>query len=179
MSRIGFQPVQVPNGVTVTFNDGTIQVKGAKGELFQRYLPVVDFKMEDGTIHVSRKNESNQVKALHGLYRSLLSNMLTGVSQGYSKILMVNGVGYRAELLGKKLLLSLGFSNPVEYMIPEGIQIEVEKNTRITVSGISKETVGQVAAEIRKIRPPEPYKGKGIRYEDEVVRRKVGKAGAK
>jgi large subunit ribosomal protein L6 len=135
--------------------------------------------VQDKNVSLSRKNEVKRTKALHGLYRSLLKNMVIGVSEGFTKNLVVNGVGYRAEVKGKDLILNLGLSNPIEYPIPENIDIQVEANTRITVNGISKEKLGQVCAEIRSFRPPEPYKGKGIRYADEYVKRKVGKTGVK
>ena len=179
MSRIGLQPVTVPKGVTVTVKENTIRVKGGKGELTQSFEPLVDFAVNEGEVLVSRKNESNQAKSMHGLYRSLLNNMIAGVSQGYTKSLLINGVGYRVELNGRTLLFNIGYSSQIEYPIPEGIQIAVEGNNKVTVSGIEKAMVGQVAAEIRKIRPTESYKGKGIRYENENVRRKVGKSGVK
>lgn len=179
MSRIGFQPVIVPKGVTVTVENDILKVKGSKGELTQRFVPLVDFSVNDGEIVVNRKNESKQAKSMHGLYRSLLNNMVLGVSKGYSRNLVINGVGYRAEAKGKTLLLNLGYSTQIEYAVPEGVQVDVEGNNKVSVSGIDKALVGQVAAEIRKLRPPEPYKGKGIRYENENVRRKVGKSGVK
>ena len=179
MSRIGLQPVIVPKGVTVTIKDNLLQVKGSKGELNQHFEPLVSFTVNEGDVQVNRKNDSKQAKSMHGLYRSLLSNMISGVSQGFSKTLVINGVGYRAELNGKVLMLNLGFSNQIEYVTPEGVELSVEGTTKVTISGIDKALVGQVAAEIRKIRPPEPYKGKGIRYDNENVRRKVGKSGVK
>jgi large subunit ribosomal protein L6 len=179
MSRIGIQPVTVPKGVTVTVENDTLKVKGGKGELTQAVIPLVDFSVNDGEVVVNRKNESKKARGMHGLYRSLLNNMVIGVSQGFSRSLVINGVGYRAEVQGKSLLLNLGFSTQIEYVIPEGITVDVEGNNKVTVSGIDKALVGQVAAEIRKLRPPEPYKGKGIRYENENVRRKVGKSGVK
>lgn len=179
MSRIGLQPVIVPKGVTVTVNKNVFHVKGSKGELTQSFKPLVSIIVNDGEVQVSRANESKQAKSMHGLYRSLLNNMVTGVSQGFTKLLVINGVGYRAEVNGKILILNLGYSNPIDYEIPDGIQLNVEGNTKVSVSGIDKALVGQVAAEIRKLRPPEPYKGKGIRYDNENVRRKVGKSGVK
>lgn len=179
MSRIGLQPVIVPKGVTVTINDNVLHVKGSKGELTQSFDPLVSFVVNDTEVQVSRANESKQAKSMHGLYRSLLNNMVTGVSQGFTKALVINGVGYRAEVNGSVLTLNLGYSNPIEYAIPEGAQVSMEGNSKVAVSGIDKAIVGQVAAEIRKLRPPEPYKGKGIRYENENVRRKVGKSGVK
>ena len=179
MSRIGLKPVTVPKGVTVTVENNTLKVKGGKGELTQVFDPVISFDVKEGEILVSRANESKPAKSMHGLYRSLLDNMVIGVSQGFTRSLVINGVGYRAESKGKTLLLNLGFSNQIEYEIPEGVNIDVEGNNKVAVRGIDKALVGQVAAEIRKLRPPEPYKGKGIRYENENVRRKVGKSGVK
>ena len=178
MSRIGLKPVTVPKGVTVTVNDNILTVKGAKGELTQSFEPEVSFKIEEGVAIVSRKDDSKRAKSMHGLYRKLLENMVTGVSAGFSKALIINGVGYRAEVKGTSLLLNLGFSTQIEYVLPEGITATVEAN-KVTVSGINKETVGLAASEIRGLRPPEPYKGKGIKYETEHVRRKVGKSGVK
>ncbi len=179
MSRIGLQPVVVPKGVTVTVNENVLHVKGSKGELTQTFASIVSFAVNEGEVQVSRSNESKQAKSMHGLYRSLLNNMVTGVSQGFTKTLVINGVGYRAEANGNVLTLNLGYSNPIEYAVPEGAQVSVEGNNKVAVSGMDKSIVGQVAAEIRKLRPPEPYKGKGIRYENENVRRKVGKSGVK
>jgi len=179
MSRIGLQPVTVPKGVTVTIDQGTLKVKGSKGELSQSINPLITVAIDDGVVQLSRVNESKQAKSMHGLYRSLLNNMVQGVSQGFTRNLVINGVGYRAELNGQVLLLNLGYSNQIEYVVPEGVQVNVEGNNKLAVSGIDKAQVGQVASEIRKLRPPEPYKGKGIRYENESVRRKVGKSGVK
>jgi len=178
MSRIGLKPVSVPKGVTVAVKDNILTVKGAKGEMKQPFEPEVSFEIKDDTAIVSRINESKRAKSMHGLYRKLLENMVFGVSTGFSKALIINGVGYRAEVKGSSLLLNLGFSTQIEYVVPEGITATVEGN-KVTVSGISKELVGLVASEIRGLRPPEPYKGKGIKYETEHVRRKVGKSGVK
>ena len=179
MSRIGRMPVVIPAGVTVDIAEGNkVTVKGAKGTLV-RELPVeMDIKVEDGHVIVTRPNDLKKMKSLHGLTRTLIHNMVVGVSEGYQKVLEVNGVGYRAAKQGKKLVLSLGYSHPVEMEDPEGLETTVEGN-KITVKGISKEKVGQYAAEIREKRKPEPYKGKGIKYADEVIRRKVGKTGKK
>ena len=179
MSRIGRLPVVVPAGVTVEVKENNyIVVKGSKGTL-ERNLPVeMDIKVEDGHVVVTRPNDLKKMKALHGLTRTLIHNMVVGVSEGYEKVLEVNGVGYRAQKQGKKLVLSLGYSHPVEMEDPEGLETTVDGN-KITVKGISKEKVGQYAAEIREKRRPEPYKGKGIKYADEVIRRKVGKTGKK
>jgi len=179
MSRIGRLPVVVPAGVTVEVKENNyVVVKGSKGTL-ERNLPVeMDIKVEDGHVVVTRPNDLKKMKALHGLTRTLIHNMVVGVSEGYEKVLEVNGVGYRASKQGKKLVLSLGYSHPVEMEDPEGLETTVDGN-KITVKGISKEKVGQYAAEIREKRRPEPYKGKGIKYADEVIRRKVGKTGKK
>ena len=179
MSRIGRLPVVVPAGVTVEVKENNyVVVKGSKGTL-ERNLPVeMDIKVEDGHVVVTRPNDLKKMKALHGLTRTLIHNMVVGVSEGYEKVLEVNGVGYRAQKQGKKLVLSLGYSHPVEMEDPEGLETTVDGN-KITVKGISKEKVGQYAAEIRDKRRPEPYKGKGIKYADEVIRRKVGKTGKK
>ena len=179
MSRIGRMPVAIPAGVTVEIAEGNkVTVKGAKGTLERALAPEMEIKVEDGHVVVSRPNDLKRMKALHGLTRTLIHNMVVGVSEGYTKTLEVNGVGYRAAKAGKKLTLTLGYSHPVEMEDPEGIETKVDGN-KIIVSGISKEKVGQYAAEIREKRKPEPYKGKGIKYADEVIRRKVGKTGKK
>ena len=180
MSRIGRMPVAIPAGVTVTIAENKlVTVKGPKGTL-ERELPVeMNIKEEDGHIVVTRPNDLKKMKSLHGLTRTLINNMIHGVTEGYEKVLEVNGVGYRAAKQGKKLVLSLGYSHPVEMEDPEGIETVLEGQNKITVKGISKEKVGQYAAEIRDKRRPEPYKGKGIKYADEVIRRKVGKTGKK
>ena len=179
MSRIGRLPITVPAGVTIDIKDGnTVTVKGPKGELTRPFAPELGISLEDGTITVTSPNDLKKNKALQGLTRALINNMVIGVSTGFSKVLEVNGVGYKAAKQGNKLVLSLGYSHPVEMIDPEGIESSVEGN-KITVSGISKEKVGQYAAEIRTKRPPEPYKGKGIKYSDEIIRRKVGKTGKK
>ena len=179
MSRIGRQPVVIPAGVTVTVEDGNkITVKGPKGTLERVLAPEMDIKVENDTVVVTRPNDLKKMKSLHGLTRTLINNMVTGVSQGYTKELEVNGVGYRAAKQGNKLVLNLGYSHVVEMIDPEGIETAVDGN-KITVKGINKEKVGQFAAEIRDKRRPEPYKGKGIKYADEVIRRKVGKTGKK
>jgi large subunit ribosomal protein L6 len=180
MSRIGRLPVAIPAGVTVDVKEGNVvTVKGPKGTL-ERALPTeMEIKVEDGQVVVSRPNDLKKMKSLHGLTRSLIHNMVVGVSEGYTKVLEVNGVGYRANKQGNKLNLALGYSHPVEMVDPEGITTTVEGNNKIIVSGIDKEKVGQFAAEIRDKRRPEPYKGKGIKYADEVIRRKVGKTGKK
>ena len=179
MSRIGRMPIAISAGVTVDIAENNqVTVKGPKGTL-SRVLPAeMDIKLEGEEIHVTRPNDLKKMKSLHGLTRTLINNMVIGVTEGYTKVLEVNGVGYRAAKQGKKLVLNLGYSHPVEIEDPEGLESKVDGNT-ITVSGIDKEKVGQYAAEIREKRAPEPYKGKGIKYADEVIRRKVGKTGKK
>lgn len=176
MSRVGKQPVEIPDGVEVDVQDNKIKIKGPRGELFFD-LPHESLEVEkrENSIVLRRGNNSPQVRSLHGLSRSLIKNMIIGVKEGYSKRLEIEGVGFRAQVEGKMLILNLGFSHPVEYSIPEGIDIIVEENRKIKVSGIDKAKVGEVAAEIRDFYRPEPYKGKGIRYEGERVRRKAGK----
>ena len=180
MSRIGKMPIAIPAGVTVTIAENNkVTVKGPKGTL-ERELPVeMDIKEEDGHIVVTRPNDLKRMKSLHGLTRTLINNMVVGVTNGYEKVLEINGVGYRASKQGKKLTLNLGYSNPVEMEDPEGLETVLEGQNKITVKGIDKEKVGQYAAEIRDKRRPEPYKGKGIKYADETIRRKVGKTGKK
>ncbi|MFS8630367.1 MAG: 50S ribosomal protein L6 [Bacillales bacterium] len=177
MSRIGKKPIEIPNGVTVTINGNTVTVKGPKGELTRSFSPLLDIKLEDNVLTVSRSSDDKEERALHGTTRSLLANMVEGVSKGFQKNLELVGVGYRAQKQGKKLVLNVGYSHPVEIEPEENIEIEVPANTKIVVKGIDKERVGAVAANIRAVRPPEPYKGKGIRYEGEYVRRKEGKTG--
>lgn len=178
MSRIGKLPVQIPAGVTITVADDTISVNGPKGSLSEALLPHVDVKVEEGVTTVSRKSEEKIAKSQHGLMRSLIQNMVVGVTNGYEKKLEVNGVGFKVALAGNDLVLHLGFSHPVEFKAPEGVSIAVDK-MNISISGISKQQVGQVAAEIRALKKPEPYKGKGIKYVDEQILRKAGKTGAK
>ena len=180
MSRIGRLPVAIPAGVTVEIKENNhVTVKGPKGTL-ERVLPAeMEIKQEDGHVVVTRPNDLKKMKSLHGLTRTLIQNMVVGVSEGYTKTLEVNGVGYRAAKQGNKLVLSLGYSHPVEMEDPEGIETVLDGQNIIIVKGISKEKVGQYAAEIRDKRRPEPYKGKGIKYADEVIRRKVGKTGKK
>ena len=175
MSRIGKQPIPVPDGVEVAIEPELVRVKGPKGELQEPVARDIDVKQEDGQIVVTRPTDRGEHRALHGLTRSLIANMVEGVTGGFEKRLEIQGVGYRAQLQGSKLVLALGYSHPVEVEAPEGIEFEVPMPTRIVVRGISKQAVGEVAANIRKRRPPEPYKGKGIRYEGEYVARKVGK----
>ena len=175
MSRIGRKPVPVPDAVTVEIAPGNIAVKGPKGELSQFYSPDMTVSQNEGVVTVERPTDRGEHRALHGLTRSLIANMVEGVTDGFEKRLEIQGVGYRAALKGKNLELALGYSHPVAIEAPEGIEFEVPQPTEIIVRGIDKQLVGQVAADIRKRRPPEPYKGKGIRYRDEQVLRKVGK----
>lgn len=180
MSRIGRMPVAVPAGVEVKIADGNlVTVKGPKGTLTQQLCPAMTLKQEGAELHVSRPNDEKENRALHGLTRALLHNMVVGVTEGYKKELDINGVGYRAAKEGKKLVLTIGYSHPVEVEEIDGITIEVTNPNHIVVSGCDKQKVGQFAAELREKRPPEPYKGKGIKYTDEVIRRKVGKTGVK
>ena len=175
MSRIGKKPIPVPTGVNVTIEPEVVRVAGPRGDLAERKARSIEIREEDGTLLVTRPTDRAEHRALHGLTRSLVANMVEGVTTGFEKRLEIQGVGYRAQLQGRKLVLALGYSHPVELDAPEGIEFEVPMPTRIVVRGISKQAVGEVAANIRKRRPPEPYKGKGIRYEGEYVARKVGK----
>ena len=177
MSRIGRLPIAVPSGVDVTIDGRTVTVKGPKGTLSRSLHPDIAVSQEDGTIVVTRPTEQKNHKQLHGLTRTLVNNMVVGVTDGYRKGLEITGVGYRAALNGKKLQLNLGYSHPIEIDPPEGIAFEVENPTRLAVVGIDKELVGQIAAQVRATRKPEPYKGKGVRYAGEYIRRKAGKAG--
>ena len=181
MSRIGKLPVAIPEKVTVKVQDGLVTVTGPKGTLSQQVRKEITVEVKDNEVVLTRANDEKEVKAYHGLYRQLIHNMVVGVSQGYSKTLLINGVGYRAELSkdGKILTLALGYSTIIEYMIPEGISMACDGATKITITSINKELLGKVAAEIRSLRGPEPYKGKGIKYETENIRRKVGKSGGK
>lgn len=180
MSRIGKLPVAIPAGVKVTIADNMLTVEGPKGKLSQSYNPLVEVKLEDSAVSVTRVNETKEARSFHGLYRNLIRNMVMGVSEGFSKTLIINGVGYRAEVQGKMLVMALGYSNDFIALIPEGIDVKVEpQGNKVIISGIDKEKVGEFAAQIRKLRLPEPYKGKGIRYDNEVIKRKVGKTGVK
>jgi len=179
MSRIGRKPVPVPNGVTVTVNGPAITVKGPKGELSRKLHPDMQVKLENGTVTVDRPTDEDRHRALHGLTRSLIANMVEGVTQGYKKQLEIIGVGYKAEVKPFGLQLALGYSHPVEYRAPAGIKLTAPQPTAVVIEGADKEKVGQVAAEIRALRKPEPYKGKGVKYQGEQIRRKAGKAGGK
>jgi large subunit ribosomal protein L6 len=179
MSRIGKLPIAIPKGVTVTVDDHTIKVKGPKGELTRTIAPAMSVAVEDNAIRVTRPSDETPHKALHGLTRTLVANMVEGVTKGYQKQLEISGVGYKAEVRPFGLQLALGFSHPVQYRAPTGIKLTTPQPTQIVIDGADKEVVGQVAAELRNLRPPEPYKGKGIRYAGEQIRRKAGKAGGK
>ena len=177
MSRVGKAPIELPSGVEVTVNDTVVSVKGPKGDLSETLDPRITTAVDDGVVTLTRADEERETRALHGLSRALVNNMVIGVFEGYQKELTAVGVGYRAALKGKTLELQVGFSHPVTVEAPDGIEFEVPEPTKIFVRGIDKQLVGQVAANVRAVRPPEPYKGKGIRYVDEHVRRKAGKAG--
>jgi large subunit ribosomal protein L6 len=177
MSRIGKLPVTVPKGVDVKLDGQTVHVKGPKGELTRTFHPAVELSREDGTVVVKRKDETQQSRALHGLSRTLLANMVQGVTDGYTRDLEISGTGYRAQLAGKKLTLALGYSHPIEIDPPSGIAFTVETPQKLRVSGIDKQLVGEMAAKIRGLRVPDPYKAKGVKYAGEVIRRKAGKAG--
>ncbi|MCG7343285.1 50S ribosomal protein L6 [Sporosarcina sp. ACRSL] len=178
MSRIGKRPIEVPENVTVTIADNNVvTVKGPKGELTNTFNADIKIEQEGNVITLTRPSESKEHRSIHGTTRSLLDNMVTGVSKGFERTLELVGVGYRAQLQGKKLVLNVGYSHPVEFTPEEGVEVEVPANTKIIVRGINKERVGALASNIRKVRPPEPYKGKGIKYEGEQIRRKEGKTG--
>ena len=177
MSRVGRSPIPIPQGVKVKMEGRVFVAEGPKGKVSQDILPRIEVEIGDTEVLIKRLGESRDDRAKHGLMRALVANAVAGVHEGFSKVLEINGVGYRAAVEGKTLNLALGYSHPVVFAIPEGIEIEVDKNNTMTVRGVRKQQVGQVAAEIRALRKPEPYKGKGIKYADEVIRRKVGKAG--
>jgi large subunit ribosomal protein L6 len=175
MSRIGKRPIEIPDGVTVNIGDGVVSVNGPRGELTQAVSPAMRIEQDNGTLTVERPTDRGEHRSLHGLTRSLIANMVEGVTNGYEKRLQIQGVGYRARLQGKALELAVGYSHPVSIPAPDGIEFDVPQPTEVVVRGIDKQLVGEIAAQIRKQRPPEPYKGKGIRYAGEYVRRKVGK----
>lgn len=178
MSRIGLQPIDIPNGVEIKVNDNNlVEVKGPKGQLSQNIDKAMEIKIEDNVLNVNRPSESKKHRSMHGLSRTLINNMIVGVTEGYSKTLEIIGTGYRAAKQGKKLVLTLGYSHPLELEDPAGIEVEVPAQNKIIVKGIDKQQVGNYAANIRSYRKPEPYKGKGVKYEDERIRRKVGKTG--
>jgi len=179
LSRVGRKPVSVPKGVTITQSGQQLKIKGPKGELSDQFHPNIKIEVKDGQVLVSRPNDEKQNKALHGLTRALIQNMISGVTTEYSKTLDIVGVGYRAELKGKNVLLNIGYSHPIYIVPPDGVTLQTPTQTQIVVSGIDKQLVGQVAAKIRSIRKPEPYKGKGIKYSDEQIQRKAGKAAGK
>lgn len=178
MSRIGLKPITIPSGVEVKISDNNlVEVKGPKGTLKEQLNPAMDIKMEDNVITINRPTENKRHKSLHGLTRTLIANMIEGVTEGYSKTLEIEGTGYRAQKQGKKLILNLGYSHPIEMEDPDGIEVEVPQQNKIIIKGIEKQKVGNYAAVIRSQREPEPYKGKGVKYQGEIVRRKVGKTG--
>jgi len=177
MSRVGKQPITLPKGVELRIEPTRVTVKGPKGELSQDIDPDIKVQQEDGQVTVTRPSEQPRHRAMHGLYRALVANMVAGVSEGFAKTLEMQGVGYRAAMQGKTLVLNVGYSHPVEVQPPANIEFEVDGTSKIIIKGMDRQQVGQVAADVRKIRPPEPYKGKGIRYAGEYVRRKAGKAG--
>jgi len=177
MSRVGKKPIEIPAGVTVTINGSDVTVKGPKGELSRSFHADLTIAQEENVVVVTRPSDSKEHRTIHGTTRAVLSNMVEGVSKGFEKSLELIGVGYRAQKQGNKLVLNVGYSHPVEFEAEQGLEVEVPSNTKIIVKGISKERVGALAADIRDVRPPEPYKGKGIRYEGEYVRRKEGKTG--
>jgi large subunit ribosomal protein L6 len=172
-------PIEVPNGTKVVIEDGFLTAEGPKGKVTERLIEGLEVKLDDGVLTVERPDDLGPTRARHGLMRALLANAVTGASQGFSKVLELNGVGYKAEVKGQEIHFALGYSHPVIFAIPEDITVEIDRNNRITVAGPSRQQVGQVAADIRKLRKPDPYKGKGFKYADEILRRKVGKTGAK
>lgn len=179
MSRIGKMPIEIPKGVKVQIQGDVLVAEGPKGKMEQTLFPSCPVTLEDGVLKVDRQGDSGPAKAMHGLARALLNNAVTGVLQGFKKELEVVGVGYRGEVKGREVHLALGYSHPVVFPIPDHIDIEIDRNNKITITGVDRQKVGQVAAEIRSLRPPDPYKAKGIRYSNEHIRRKVGKAGAR
>ncbi len=179
MSRVGKKPITLPEKTTVVYKDGIVQVKGEKGQLERTVHPAIGLDINGNTISVSMTKDDRKTRALQGLTRSLVSNMLTGVSKGFERKLQINGIGYRAELKGKSIVFNIGYSHPIDFVLPEGISATVDKNNEIKISGIDNEKLGQTAASIRSLRPPEPYKGKGIKYAEEYIQRKAGKTGTK
>jgi large subunit ribosomal protein L6 len=179
MSRVGKKPIPVPDKAKISYKDKVLTVQSDKGSLTREIHPAVDLEIADGFIHVTMLNESKENRALQGLTRSLVANMVTGVSTGFERVLEINGIGYRAELKGKSIVFNLGYSNPITFDLPEGVSATSEKNNVVKLSAIDKELLGRTAASIRQLRPPEPYKGKGIKYAEEYVQRKAGKTGTK
>ena len=179
MSRVGKKPISVPDKTTITYRDRFLTVKGEKGTLSREIHPAVDLDVQDGVINVTIEKDSRVNRAFQGMTRSLVDNMIRGVTQGFERVLMINGIGYRASVSGSRLTLNIGYSNPVDFDLPEGVSATVDKNNVIKLSCIDKEKLGQTAAAIRRLRPPEPYKGKGIKYAEEYIRRKAGKTGTK
>jgi large subunit ribosomal protein L6 len=179
MSRIGKLPIEIPKSVKISFTDSVLSVQGPMGSLNRQIMSVVSLNISETSIEVSRCDDSTAARAAHGLTRTLVNNMVVGVTKGFQRDLEINGVGYRAEVKGKELVLALGYSHPVNFLIPDGISVDVEKMTKLSVKGFDKELVGQTAAKIRSFRRPEPYKGKGIKYADETILRKAGKTGKK
>lgn len=176
MSRIGKQPIAVPGGVTITLDPSGVKVKGPKGTLAAAVSPLVALKVDGSTLTVTRRDDSREARSVHGLTRKLVANMVTGVSEGFRRVLEINGVGYRAEAKGNAIQLALGYSHPIVFPLPQGVQAKVDKQTVVTLEGADRQVLGETAAAIRKLRPPEPYKGKGIKYAEEKIRRKAGKA---
>ena len=179
MSRVGKKPISIPEKTKVTYKDRVVTVQGKNGTLTQEIHPAVDVKIENDVINVILNDESRKTVALQGMTRSLLNNMVTGVTTGFERVLEINGIGYRAELKGKSILFNLGYSHPIDFPLPEGVSAQVDKNNVVKINGIDKQLIGQTAAQIRALRPPEPYKGKGIKYAEEHIMRKAGKTGTK
>ncbi|MEE4357681.1 MAG: 50S ribosomal protein L6 [Desulfococcaceae bacterium] len=179
MSRVGKKPIPIPGKTSITYQDRLFRVQGEKGTLSGSIHPDVDLHIEDSTIRVIPGKDTRKIRALQGLTRSLVANMVTGVSQGFERVLEINGIGYRAEISGKQIIFHLGYSHPVNFDIPEGVSASVEKNTIVKISGTDKQLLGHTAAAIRRLRPPEPYKGKGVKYAEEHIQRKAGKTGTK
>ncbi len=179
MSRVGKKPIAIPEKTKITYQDRVLTVQGQKGTLTRRIHPDVNLAIEDGIMHVKTTSDSRSNRAMQGLVRSLVANMVDGVNRGFERVLEISGIGYRAEIAGNTIVLNLGYSHPINFDLPEGISAKVERNTIIRLSGIDKEQLGQTAASIRRLRPPEPYKGKGIKYGEERIRRKAGKTGTK
>lgn len=179
MSRVGKKPIPVPEKTSIQYQSRVVTVQGEKGALTREIHPAVDLQIENDVIHVTMETETRENRAIQGLTRSLVANMVTGVSRGFERVLEINGIGYRAELKGNSIVFSLGYSQPIDFNLPEGVAAAVEKNNMVKLSGIDKELLGRTAASIRQLRPPEPYKGKGIKYAEEHIQRKAGKTGTK